>query len=106
MISRVRNLIPVAGIAVAVLALLLLAGWRSGENAASGGSSRSTAPDCDTRITSDYPAWSPDGREIALVRGCRGYPYTWNGIYVMNPDGTRAHRVTPTHPRTTYETPT
>jgi TolB protein len=105
MISRVRSMIRLPAIAVVVLVLVLLPGWRSGVNAASGGSSRSAARDYDTRITSDYPAWSPDGREIAFVRGRLEYPYTWNGIYVMNPDGTHRDLVTPTHPRMTYETP-
>ena len=39
------------------------------------------------------PAWSPDGRKIAFLRGGRANLGSWE-IYVMNADGTASTRLT------------
>jgi TolB protein len=40
-----------------------------------------------------YPAWSPDGKQIAFVSG-RDDEHDRTGIYVMNPDGTNVVSLT------------
>jgi Ca2+-binding RTX toxin-like protein len=44
----------------------------------------------DPPIKDGYPAWSPDGSQIAFARG----PYDASAIYVMDADGENAHLVT------------
>ncbi|MBI5441763.1 MAG: PD40 domain-containing protein [Deltaproteobacteria bacterium] len=46
----------------------------------------------------DHPAWSPDGKRIAFVatrEPSEAPGEAWNGIYVMEADGSGAHRLSP-----------
>lgn len=45
-----------------------------------------------------YPAWSPDGQWLAVVRQAwvEGLPESDNQVWIMRPDGTEAHQMTET----------
>jgi TolB protein len=59
---------------------------------ADGSGQRSLTP--GARLLSSNPAWSPDGRKIALTRIVREPAGGIAHIYVMNPDGSQRRRLT------------
>jgi Tol biopolymer transport system component len=46
------------------------------------------------KVWPDTPAWSPDARKLAFVRGFRGNTQANTDVYVMNADGSEERRLT------------
>jgi TolB protein len=98
--------------AVLVVSLLvLLVGCSASNDQPGSGSARQESPR-RVRFTNDDPAFSPDGREIAFVKGrCAAdepsyCDETRDEIYLMSANGGRERRLTRTKRRYYYNSPT
>jgi PKD repeat protein len=61
-------------------------------NADGSGLTNMTAEDS---TINQHPSWSPKGNKIAFLSDRENDLGTWNGIYLMNPDGSAQVRITP-----------
>jgi Tol biopolymer transport system component len=65
--------------------------------AANGGTSKRLTRAEGADVWEDCPAWSPDGKKIAFMRGHPIPPYqSVSALYVINADGTGERQVSPT----------
>jgi TolB protein len=73
---RTRDYVMVFAL-VALAAILLLTGFAAGSETR--GAAATLGRNCTSDAGSFFPAWSPDGKWIAFVRGCQ--------VWLMRPDG-------------------